>query len=80
MLVLYVSDTPINHDVYLEDYNVTYSGGNGDYDYDISFVVAKPLIVKTEDTTQKETSTGVAKEQDRAQVKRGSKDICGQDR
>lgn len=60
LLVLYASDTPINHDVYLEDYNVTYSGGNGDYDYDISFVVAKPLIVKTEDTKEKETSTGVA--------------------
>ena len=56
LLVLYASDTPINHDVYLEDYNVTYSGGNGDYDYDISFVHAKPITIETigaqgEDTT-----------------------------
>ena len=39
---------PINHDVYLENYTVRYSGGFGDYDYDISFISAKDLVIHTE--------------------------------
>lgn len=45
---LLVTDTPINHDVYLEKYQVEYSGGYGDYNYSVSFVVAKDIIVGTE--------------------------------
>ena len=44
-LRLLVTETPINHDVYIQRYNVTYSGGHGDYDYNISFTQAKDLRV-----------------------------------
>jgi len=44
-LRLLVTETPINHNVYLENYTVDYSGGLGDYKYTISFVQAKDLII-----------------------------------
>ena len=40
-LRLLVTETPINHDVYLEDYKVDYKYGFGDYYYQISFVHGK---------------------------------------
>ncbi len=43
-----ITETPINHEVYLESYSMTYAGGFGDYDCDISFVQAKELKVLTE--------------------------------
>jgi len=45
---LLITDTPVNHDVYLSSYNMTYSGGHGDYDYDIEFTNALNLTVFTE--------------------------------
>lgn len=45
---LMVTDTPINHDVYMESYRVEYSGGFGDYTYSISFLQAKDLIVSSQ--------------------------------
>ncbi len=45
---LLITETPVNHDVYLENYTMTYAGGFGDYDCDISFVHAKELKVCTE--------------------------------
>lgn len=36
-LRLLITGTPINHDVYLTDYNVKYESGYGDYKYDIEF-------------------------------------------
>lgn len=36
-LVLIMTGTPINMDVYLNDFNVKYEGGSGDYSYDIEF-------------------------------------------
>jgi LysM repeat protein len=61
-LRLMVTETPINHNVYLDSYTVTYSGGFGDYDYSISFVQAKDLKVyvsgtTTNSTTQSATTT-----------------------
>ena len=47
-LRLLITDTTINHDVYLVDYKCTYTGGYGDMEYSVTFVVAKDLIVKTE--------------------------------
>jgi len=44
-LRLLVTGTPINHDVNLEKYDAEYSGGYGDYTYDISFVQAKDLKI-----------------------------------
>lgn len=56
-LRLLITDTPINHYVYLADYRVTYKGATGDYFYDISFIVAKDLKII------KESSAGTAIQQ-----------------
>jgi len=48
-LRLMVTETPINYDVYLDSYSAVASGGNGDYEYDISFVETKPVLVYTVD-------------------------------
>jgi nucleoid-associated protein YgaU len=42
-----VTETPINHDVYLDSYTAKAAGGNGDYEYTISFIEAKPIEVYT---------------------------------
>lgn len=55
-LRLRVTKTPINHDVYLVDYEVRYTGGMGDYEYDISFVHAKDLKISTKETSSDEDS------------------------
>lgn len=47
ILRLLVTETPINHNVYLERYTVEYSGGYGDYNYSINFTQAKDLKVST---------------------------------
>jgi hypothetical protein len=44
-LRLLITETPINFDVYLEDFSGTFSGGCGDYNYKISFIQAKDLTV-----------------------------------
>ncbi len=46
---LLITETPVNHNVYLENYKMTYSGGYGDYECDISFIHAKELKVLTEE-------------------------------
>ncbi len=70
---LLITETPVNHDVYLESYTMTYAGGFGDYDCDISFVHAKDLKVLTEGAEKKDND-GTAKavtlqEQQRAEKK-----------
>jgi len=49
-LCLLVTGTPINHDVYLEDYDIRYAGAFGDYAYSISFIDAREISV-TVDTS-----------------------------
>ncbi len=44
-LRLLIIGTPVNHDVYLEDYEVNYAGGFGDYEYKISFIEARDLAI-----------------------------------
>ena len=44
---LMVTETPINHDVYLDGYIIEATGGNGDYEYTIYFVEAKPIEIYT---------------------------------
>lgn len=51
-LRLRITETPINHDVYIVDYDVRYNGGYGDYDYDISFIHAKDLKISTNETNK----------------------------
>lgn len=46
LLHLLIPGTPINHDVYLEDYDVRYAGAFGDYEYSISFIDAREITVK----------------------------------
>lgn len=58
---LLITETPVNHDVYLESYTMTYAGGFGDYDCDISFVHAKDLKVATEGAEEKDNNGGTAK-------------------
>ena len=55
-LRLIVTDTPINHYVYLSSYKVTYKGNAGDYFYDISFTVAKEVNIITEANAEISTS------------------------
>lgn len=44
---LMVTETVINHDVYLESFTVEAAGGTGDYEYSISFTEAKDMMVYT---------------------------------
>ena len=46
-LKLLITQTPVNLDVYVKNFDYTAKGGLGDYSYDISFVAAKPLLVQT---------------------------------
>lgn len=46
-LRLMITETPINHDVYLEYYNADPVGGSGDYEYNIGFLEAKPVEIYT---------------------------------
>ncbi len=47
-LRLLIVGTPVNHDVYLEDYEVTYAGAFGDYGYSISFIEARDVAMKND--------------------------------
>ena len=46
-LVLMLTETPINADVYLETFDYTPTGGVGNIDYSISFVEARSVTVMT---------------------------------
>lgn len=46
-LKLMVTETALNHDVYLDSFTAEAVGGNGDYEYSISFMEAKEMIVYT---------------------------------
>lgn len=57
-LRLLITETPINHDVYLSSYDVDYSGGYGDYDYTIEFIQAKDLKIYVSLDAQLEDNSG----------------------
>jgi hypothetical protein len=63
-LRLMVTETPINHNVYLSNFSADYKGGYGDYFYTISFVQAKDLKIYISggaaDTTTTEKSGAAA--------------------
>jgi nucleoid-associated protein YgaU len=46
-LKVMVTGTVINHDVYINDFTPQPKGGNGDYEYGISFIQAKDIAVYT---------------------------------
>ena len=57
-LRLTVPGTPINHGVYLASYQCAYAGGMGDIEYDIEFVQAKEVIIRTESAQAAQGSSG----------------------
>jgi nucleoid-associated protein YgaU len=44
-LRLLITETPVNHDVYIDSYTVDYQWGYGDYNYSITFIQARDLKV-----------------------------------
>ncbi|MBR1805842.1 MAG: hypothetical protein IJ774_05560 [Selenomonadaceae bacterium] len=46
-LKLLITQTPVNLDVFIKSFDYTAKGGLGDYTYDINFIAAKPLLVRT---------------------------------
>lgn len=57
-LRLMITETPINYDVYLDKYSVEAVGGNGDYEYDITFIEARPMTVRTVDEGNQKSAAG----------------------
>jgi len=55
-LRLLITGTPVNMDVYLEDYSIDYQHGYGDYAYRISLVQAKNIEVKVSKNAAAATS------------------------
>lgn len=51
---LLVTQTAINHDVYLKDFDVEYSGGFGHVKYSVHFVAAKELKILTVEEADKQ--------------------------
>lgn len=45
---LLVTETTINHDVYISDFEHTWSGGHGDCHYQVSLVQARELVVRVQ--------------------------------
>jgi len=62
-LRLLVTGTPINHDVYLNDYTVDYEGGSGNYNYSITFNSIREIKIYTADEMglRPETDEGEAR-------------------
>lgn len=46
---LLITETSVNLDVYIVDFQGTYKGGHGDFHYKINFLQAKDLVVLSED-------------------------------
>jgi nucleoid-associated protein YgaU len=61
-LRLLTTETPINHDVYLDRYTVEYSGGQGDYTYTIYLIQAKDLKVYPSGAGGESSSTAATAE------------------
>ncbi len=51
-LRLLVTETPINHDVYIDTLDHTWGGGHGDAQYNIVLVEARELIISTQAEVQ----------------------------
>lgn len=58
-LHLIILGTPINHHVYLKDYDVDYSGPWGDYQYTIEFIDRREIKVISESNVSTETKPQV---------------------
>lgn len=57
-LRILMTGSPINHDVYLSDFNAVYESGYGDYKYDIEFETRRDIkIVSTKVAAQKSSKS-----------------------
>ena len=54
-LRLLVTQTPINLDVYIDNFTSDYSGGQGNVEYNISFIAAKDVLIRTVEEIDGET-------------------------
>lgn len=59
-LRLLVTETPINHDVYIDTLQHTWGGGHGDAQYSITLVEARELVIPTEAERQAKQAGGQA--------------------
>lgn len=59
-LRILITETPINNEVYINTFEVKYSGGNGDYNYSINFTAAKKITVSTISSSTSSTSSSTA--------------------
>ncbi len=59
-LRLLVTETPINHDVYIDTLQHTWGGGHGDAQYSITLVQARELVIPTEAERQAKQAGGQA--------------------
>lgn len=53
-----IDGTPLNHGMYLQSYEMEYSGGFGDYGYSITFVAAKVITIGIEEILPEYTGSG----------------------
>ncbi len=67
-LRLLIVGTPVNHEVYLEDYEVTYTGAFGDYEYSISFIEARDVAIKN-DPSASTSFAGLVRPEEQSAVK-----------
>lgn len=59
-LVLIMTGTPINYDVYLKDFNIEYEGGSGDYTYEIEFKKRRDIKIIATKVAPLDTGTTTA--------------------
>lgn len=57
-LKLLVTETPINHDVYIQSFEHTWYGGHGDVQYSIELVQARDIIILDDATALGNDSSG----------------------
>ena len=57
-LRIIMTGTPINHDVYLEDYEMKYLSGYGDYSYDITFKKRREIKLNSSYSGDKSSGYG----------------------
>ncbi|KFN07256.1 MULTISPECIES: LysM peptidoglycan-binding domain-containing protein [Paenibacillus] len=51
-LRLLVTETPFNHDVYIQTFEHTWAGGHGDMRYSLELVQARDILIRTEGQTK----------------------------
>lgn len=77
-LHLLITQTSVNLDVFLSSFNSEWSGGHGDADYDINFIAAKDMVVKTVQEADAEKAAALSNEQNTPSlVTRGGVSIPG---